>query len=218
LVRKSLVTIERDVCTEQNKVEGRLNITAPKQFVQSVLVDICHEFCQQYPLVKISIDSSYTPHDLTSTDFDLAFRATVNPPENMIAKKLIDYYYICCASPVYIEDKGSISDIAELTDKNHQCLTGQAKGEWQFKSGVVNIDGWLAINDNALLKQEALKGRGIIQVPNYVVKQELAQGTLVEVLVLERAVGQSIYVLQPQLINSPLKVSTFVQFTKDFLT
>ena len=218
LVRKSLVNIERGVRSGQTEMIGQLNITAPKQFAQSVLADICYHFCQQYPKINIAIDSSYTPHDLTASDFDIAFRATTNPPQNMIAKKLIDYHYICCASPEYISQHDDILPTDELSKlQGHQCLTKLGQAHWQFKQDQVAINGWLSVNDHLLLKHEALKGRGIIQVPDYVVADELAAGSLVEVFSSQRAKGQTIYILQPQLINPPIKVSTFIQFVHNFL-
>ena len=61
---------------------------------------------------------------------------------------------------------------------NHQCLVGPDQQRWYFISGSVEIDGWLKVNDNNLLKRCAIAGEGIVKIPEYYAKKEVALGEL----------------------------------------
>jgi DNA-binding transcriptional LysR family regulator len=80
----------------------------------------------------------------------------------------------------------------------------------------VPVDGWLKINDNHMLKTLALKGEGIIRVPDYLVDQEIKEGTLVAILESEMPAGQTIFMIYPQLIHQSNKLNAFIEFTKEY--
>lgn len=214
-VHYSMLAIERNLASEQQAIEGQIRVTAPKQFAESVLFDLCLEFTQHYPKIKIDIDSSYTRYDLTENNFDLAFRATNKPPENMIAKKLFDYGYVCCASPEYIKKYGYMVDESELS--NHQCLTSVHETTWQVNGRDIPVEGPLAINDNFVLREQAIRGAGIVRLPEYFVNKAIANSQLEILFRSEMIVEQSIYILQPQLLYPPQKVIEFIEFIKDAL-
>lgn len=212
-VHHSMLAIERNLASEQHAIEGNIRITAPKQFAESTLVDLCFEFIERFPKIKFDIDSSYTRYDLTENDFDLAFRATNNPPENMIAKKLFEYGYICCAAPSYLKQHSPIEDIEDL--KKHQCLLNGYDNKWQLAGGVVEVNGVLTINDNFILRDQAISGRGIARLPEYFVEKPIEHKQLVSLFNSGVKRGQSIYILQPQLLYPPQKVVEFVNFIKE---
>jgi DNA-binding transcriptional LysR family regulator len=167
-----------------------------------------------YPEVHISVDCSYTLFDLTRNDFDLAFRATVNPPQNMVAKKLFDYEQTCCASPQYLAKYGRPQTIGELA--NHRCLTGSEKSTWTFDQQAHEVSGNLCVNDNHMLKQLALEHRGIILVAEYQVDQEIKRQQLTPVLTDHSTSTSALYLIHPQLIHQSARLSTFIQFTMDW--
>ena len=214
-IKATMLDLDRNVYQTHNSISGTLRITAPTLFTERFLLDICFEFKCLYPDINFVIDSSYVNYDLHHDDFDLAFRATLHPPENMVAKLLFSYQHCLCASPQYLEENGipkTIDDLSAL-----QCLSAVETQLWPLKSKESVISGWLTVNDHHLLKQQALNGRGIIRVANYYVDQELENGTLQKVLEDEFVQGQNIYLLYPQLIYPPEKLSTFIAFVQETL-
>lgn len=214
-IKATMLNLERNIHQEHNEFSGTLRITAPKLFSERFLLDICHDFQKIYPEINFMIDSSYTNYDLNRDDFDLAFRATLQPPENMLAKELFSYRHCICASPEYLAEYGIPQSIRELT--SHHCLCALESHSWSLKSADAAVNGWLTINDHYLLKQQALAGKGIIRAANYYVDRELKQGTLQAILEDEYIHGQSIYVLHPQLIYPSVKLKAFIEFVQERL-
>ena len=215
-IRTSLLTIERNLATEQQAIAGTIRITAPKQFAQSVLLPLCRKFSNQYPQVHFLIDSSYTRYDLVEHDFDLAFRATTSPPDNMIAKQLLTYHYAVVTSNQYLERFGKPETIDDLM--GHNCLTGESQSQWQFSNGQqIKVSGNIQINDNLILRELTIAGDGIARLPSYFVEAALANHSLIELFPEYRGSGQAIYVLQPQLVYSSARVECFVNFVQDVL-
>lgn len=213
-VKQSLFELDRQIRNDSTNMSGRLRITAPSQFTQRYLLNICDEFRQLHPEVQLSIDCSYTLFDLTKNDFDLAFRATQNPPLNMIAKKLFSYQQVCCASPSYLKENGTPMSIDDL--KNHQCLVATEKSVWTFNQQPVEVPNSLCINDNQMLKAMALEGQGIIMGAEYLVDRELRSGGLKRLLQEHSTLNSSLYLIHPQLINQSARLSGFIQFTANW--
>jgi DNA-binding transcriptional LysR family regulator len=210
-VKADLLMLDKRIRHDNDDISGRIRITAPSQLTQRHLLNICHEFTQLHPQVHFSIDCSYTLHDLTRNDFDLAFRATATPPQNMVAKKLFDYQQICCAAPAYLQQHGTPNSIEDL--HHHQCLTATEQTHWTFNAQSILINSCLSVNDNHMLKQLALLGRGIIVGPEYLVDKEIQAGTLQAILTTETMNASTTYLIHPQLVQQSARLSSFIQFT-----
>ncbi|GGB54934.1 LysR family transcriptional regulator [Shewanella inventionis] len=213
-VKADLLMLGKQIRHDNEDIVGRIRITAPSQFTQRYLLDICHEFTVRHPQVHFSIDCSYTLFDLAKNDFDLAFRATQNPPQNMVAKKLFDYQQVCCAAPEYLKKAGIPNKIDDL--HQHQCLTSAEQSQWCFSNKNIAINSFMSVNDNHMLKTQALLGRGIILGPHYLVDKELQQGTLQAILTHETMSQSATYIVHPQIINQSARLSSFIKFTLEW--
>jgi DNA-binding transcriptional LysR family regulator len=211
-IKTMMLDLDRNVHDEHNAISGTLRITAPTLFTERFLLAICHDFKLIYPDIHFIIDSSYINYDLNQDNFDIAFRATLHPPQNMVAKELFSYQHCLCASPEYLAEHGIPQHIDDLA--LHQCLSAVETQLWLLKSADVKIKGWLTVNDHHLLKQQAIAGKGIIRVANFYVDNEIKQGTLQKVLGDEAVHGQSIYALYPQLIYPSEKLKVFISFVQ----
>ncbi|QDP02838.1 LysR family transcriptional regulator [Thalassotalea sp. PS06] len=209
-IQQTMLEMERLTEQDSQDISGVIKITAPLQFNQSVLVNLCSAFNQKYPQVSFAIDSSYDRRDLISSDFDLAFRATKNPPENMIARKLFSYQHCLVASSDYLQRKGTPKTIEDL--QRHQCLTGLEQGDWNLAGTNIEINGWLKVNDNLLLKHQAMAGQGVVKVPDYFVSDEVEKGSLVTLMEQFKQSPNDMYLLYPQLVYQSKRVATFIDF------
>lgn len=213
-IRHDLLELERNAEHEVNKIEGRIKVTAPAGFAERYLFDIFSKFKRLHPAIEFSINCSYTRFDLNRSDFDLAFRATNEPPQNMVAKHLISYQHCCCASPEYFSTNGTPNTPNELI--NHECLKGDEQKAWAFKQGDIPTHGWLEVNDNNMLKGLALASKGIIRLPKYLVDKEINSGKLQVIFEEDMPEGSMIYMIHPQLIHQSKRLSTFLEFTRQY--
>jgi DNA-binding transcriptional LysR family regulator len=213
-VRQDIVQIEKSAVNETREVEGLIKITAPTLFAKTFLLELMSKFKQLHPNIEFILDCSYTSHDLMKSEFDLAFRATSNPPQNMIARHLISYQHCCCASPEYLKAKGVPIIPADLL--SHDCIVVNGQNIWQFLNEQVEVSSWLEVNDNHLIKSLALEGAGIIKVPTYLVQKELDNHSLIRFLDNKMPKGSEVFLLHPQLILQSRKLSAFISFVRNY--
>ena len=213
-VNESILQLEKELDHTKSEVTGALRITAPTIFSHRFLINICREFQALHPQIEFDLDIGYTREDLTKSNFDLAIRATNSPPENMVAKRLMSYQHICCASPAYLEQNGRPQHPEDL--KQHNCLSDPHLTHWSFSNGnntfVIDTDGDMFINDNLLLLEAAKQGKGIIKMPDYLVQPAIDNGELIRILDDYFIVESGIYLIYPPELRGSTKLSAFTEF------
>ncbi|QIA62432.1 LysR family transcriptional regulator [Vibrio astriarenae] len=215
-IESTLVEMERNAEYENDTLAGVIRITAPMQFVEGILIDLCRQFRQSYPQVSFEIDSSYTSHDLIKDNFDLAFRATQRPPEHLVARKLFSYSHCVVGSHRYFSDHGYPKAPNDL--KAHQCLMGRGYEHWEFHQEKVECGGWMTISDNHQLKILALAGEGLIRVPEYFVYQEVKAGKLERLFDDKIATGGEFHLVYPQIVQRSERITRFIEFAVERLS
>lgn len=212
-IKGAVLDLERNLFQQHNQVSGLIKITAPKMFAETKLLALCEEFKKLHPEIEFEINSSYQAFDLSQTDIDLAFRATKEPPQNMVAHELFEYYHWLVASPEYLEQRGAPKTPQAL--EQHDCLSTLHQKSWPLGDTEIHVSGWLGSNENRLLKLAALNGHGIVRIASYFVADEVEQGLLKRVLTSETdKMTNSLYLVYPQLIYPPAKLKTFIDFIK----
>ncbi|WP_413699972.1 LysR family transcriptional regulator [Psychromonas sp. KJ10-10] len=214
-IRKQLRLFQKNIHEENENISGKLGITAPKMFTEVFLVDICHQFKSTHPKMSFEINSSYTNFDLMQNEIDIAIRATTTPPENMVAKKLFSYRHILVASPSYLSTYGEPQSIDEM--HLHQCMATPHQQTWPMVKSDIDVNGWMSMNDNHVLKQLAIQGKGIIRVPSYYVQKELINGQLIEILSSDVSTQTNdLYLIYPQMTYVPAKLQAFIESLQNY--
>jgi DNA-binding transcriptional LysR family regulator len=153
---------------------------------------------------------------------DVAVRTVAEPPPAMVARKLDDDVRHLCASPAYLQRRGTPKAIVDLP--KHECLPCRVDGEavpWRFKSGAggggrsIAVDGRLHLSDSQSIREAALAGLGIADLPRYLVARDLEAGRLVRVLDGAPRVVRGIYVVYAPSPFTPAKVRLFVEALRD---
>lgn len=92
---------------------------------------------------------------------------------------------------------------------------------WRFRSGsgggarAVTVDGRLHLSDSLSIREAALAGLGIADLPQYLVARDLEQGRLTRVLEAVPRVIRGIYVVYAPSPFTPTKVRIFVDALRD---
>ncbi|ORT52057.1 hypothetical protein ST37_03325 [Vibrio sp. qd031] len=215
-IKQDLLHIERTIDYENTAIEGEIRFTAPLQLAQSALTQMCAEFTQLYPAVTFVIECSYNSYNLVKDNFDCAFRATQTPPQNLVAKHLFAYQRVLVASPSYLQKNEPIYTPQQLA--HHQCLTGQGAERWSFSGEEVAVQGWLTINENHIIKQQAIEGKGLMMAPDYYVEKEIQQGQLVQVLNEHHIWNNDVYLLYPPMVKRSNKLNAFIEFAQRYFS
>lgn len=198
---------------------GRLRVTSRSSIGLRLIVPFVCEFAARYPAVTLGLELTDTPTDIVAEGFDVAIAMGHLSSSSLVAKTLAVTDSLICASPDYLARHGTPREPGEL--KAHECLSFQARtgrNTWKFSQGSrcseVRIEAKIAINNGEALKQLALDGLGIVLVTDWLVREELESGALVQ-LFSEYAiepVGTPITALYPSRTHLPQKVRVFLDF------
>ncbi|NVD06048.1 LysR family transcriptional regulator [Vibrio sp. JPW-9-11-11] len=213
-----LMLAELAVTQLQATPTGRIKMTAPVTFGERILAPIMHEFLLRYPQIELDLVLSNQRMDLVQEGYDLAIRLGKLEDSSMMARKLLDRHVFVCASGEYLERHGEPHTLSEL--KQHQCLRG-SNHYWRFEQEgaerLVHVEGRVQCNSGYALVDAALKGLGIVQLPDYYVQPYLETGELVEVLTSYRGNQEGIWALYPQNRMLTSKVRTLIDYLSSAL-
>jgi len=80
--------LERHIVGQDYKPQGKIRLTAPENIAIHYLPDYLSSFQQLYPEVMLELIVSGDNFNLTKREADIALRATANPPEHLVGRKV----------------------------------------------------------------------------------------------------------------------------------
>ncbi len=204
---------ERAVMEMEGKPTGKLRITAPVYYGEYFLAPLVNDFLLQYPQLDLELKLTNETVDLVKDGYDLAIRLGTLDSSSLMCRKLARRTQYLCASPTYLTTHGTPQTLADLA--NHRCLGGSLD-HWRFlENGKLRnwrVGSAWSCNSGLALKDAALKGLGIVQLPDYYVQEALAQGSLVSLLESHRLPDDGVWVVYPQNRHLSPKVRLLVDF------
>ncbi|WP_375057335.1 LysR family transcriptional regulator [Zobellella sp. DQSA1] len=208
-----LAEAERMVTAMEGKPVGRLRITAPVYYGERFLAPLVNDFLLQYPELELDMVLTNQTVDLVQEGFDLAIRLGTLDSSSLMCRKLARRTQYLCASPTYLAAHGTPATLADLS--RHRCLAGTLE-HWRFvedgKPRPFRLGSSWHCNSGLALKDAALKGLGIVQLPDYYVQAELAQGRLLSLLDQYRLPDDGVWVVYPHNRHLSPKVRLLVDF------
>ncbi len=181
---------------EQNHSEprGLIRMTCPIALLHAHIGDMLAEFLVKHPQVTVHMEASNRRVDVVAEGVDLAIRVRPLPLENsdLVLKILSDRGLCLVASPRLIRKMGLPKHPTDLTEWPSLGL-GQTQAnvqnnfEWCLThlSGervVVPFSPRLVTTDMTALRASAMAGVGVVQLPNLMVPEQVADGRLVKLL------------------------------------
>ncbi len=214
-VLDGLEEAERTVTNLQSTPRGKLRITAPVIYGEKTIAPLVNDFVLRYPKLEIELNLSNRTLDLVAEGYDLAIRMGMLESSTLMARRLASRTKYVCASPRYLASRGTPHSLSEL--EHHNCLQG-SQDHWRFqennKTRSLKIKGNLHCGSGWALLDAALKGVGIVQLPDYYVQPHLDSGQLVALLTQHQPPDEGIWAVYPH--NRHL--SPKVRFLLDHLT
>jgi DNA-binding transcriptional LysR family regulator len=136
---------------------GTLRVQAPGDYARCVLAPLILEFVGRFPSLRIQLVSA--PDNTTAVDdgFDVIIAGAKPSVPGLVDCDLGATEHVVCASPAYLERAGKPKKPEDL---------------------LVPVKGTLSSNSADVLIQMALQGSGVVRVPRYAVRAELASKSL----------------------------------------
>lgn len=226
-VLDGLDAAEQAVSNLQSKPQGRIKLTAPVTYGEQQLLPLVNDFMVQYRDIEVTAFLSNQKIDLIDSGYDLAIRIGKLSDSTMMAKKLSRRTNFVCATPAYLEKYGIPHSLSDLSQ--HNCLLG-TRDYWHFiedgkidakknadKEKNLRVSGTVQYNSGHSLVDAALKGLGIVQLPDYYVQKHLASGELVSLLDNYREPEESIWVIYPHNRHLSPKIRLLVDYLAEHL-
>ena len=189
---------ERALSDRRGTPQGGLKLTAPVTYGEQYVMPLVADFMLQYPEIEVVMELTNQMVDLVEGGFDLAIRLGKLNNSTMMARRLSSRTQYVCGSPAYLEKYGVPHSLSEL--RHHNCLVGN-HDHWRFQvSGrerSIRVTGSLRCASGFALRDAALKGIGLIQLPDYYIGEDLANGNLVPVLENFQEPEEGIWALYP---------------------
>ena len=169
-------------------LKGRVRISGPTTLGTKKLTTILAGLIETSPQLTVELSLNDRRVDLIAEGYDLAIRVGNLKPSGLIARRIGTYRFVCCASPAFLVRHGSPDkpgDLATLPCILNLNLTN--RDQWRFLTPagapvLVDVKGALELDYDEAQRVAALAGAGIVYVPLHLVEEDLARGTLVEVL------------------------------------
>nr|WP_296202201.1 LysR family transcriptional regulator [Psychrobacter sp. UBA3962] len=218
-VLDGLDAAEQAISSLQSTPQGKVKLTAPVTYGEQQLLPLINDFIVQYPDIEVTAFLSNQKVDLVEGGYDLAIRIGKLRDSTLMAKKLSHRTNFVCASPSYLDRYGAPQTLAELS--THNCLLGSVD-YWHFKEGErernIRVSGKVRYNSGYSLVDAALKGLGVVQLPDYYVQKYLESGELISVLDDFREPEEGIWAVYPQNRHLSTKIQMLLQYLQQHLS
>lgn len=201
----------------QQSPRGKLKINAPMALGITDLSTLFADFMQAYPEIELDIHLGDESVDLVEQGFDLGFRASSRPIDtNYVGRPLTSFKYRVCAGPEYLNEHPAIHLPRDL--KDHNCFVYsyfQGKNIWPIEDGIA-INGTLRVNSTIFMMEAIKRNQGIGFIPDFVCREALEKGEIVEVLKHAKKPNLTLYALYPARHFVPSKLVQCVEFLEQW--
>ncbi|WP_338522494.1 LysR substrate-binding domain-containing protein [Pseudomonas batumici] len=216
-----LTEAQREVMGKQQEPAGTLRISIPTTYAHHRILPLLPAFRARYPAVKVEVHISNRNIDFVEEGYDLAIRVRVLPDSGLIARHLEDAALVVIASPGYLQRAGTPQALEDL--QQHECIQFELPSSgrriaWLFKDAdgkeqELLAEGSYCCSDDVLGGVTLAKNAaGLFQTYRFIVENELADGSLVEVLKPFAGRSRPFTLLYPHGRHVPLRLKAFVDF------
>ncbi|WP_375749176.1 LysR substrate-binding domain-containing protein [Vibrio sp. HN007] len=177
---------ENRIHTLENTPMGTIRVNCPVSLGSELLAPIVADFLQTYPSLNVELTLDNSLIDPLLSDADVLLRVGELADSSLIARKVGEYKMHFCAAPSYVDRMGTPDSLDDL--QHHACLgfvfsQGQTMQSLKLETDAFNRSNTrLASNNGHALKAASIYGAGIALQPDILVREDIKQGLLVDLL------------------------------------
>ncbi|QCN99325.1 LysR family transcriptional regulator [Azospirillum argentinense] len=198
---------------------GRLRVSLP--LVSSLVLPVLGEFMRAYPEIELDLDFTDRMVDVIEEGFDAVVRTGEPADSRLSARRLGNFRLLLVASPDYLARRGTPQTPADL--RRHACLhyrfPNSGKLEtWALRQAPgepeLQLPTSMICNNIETRVCFALQGLGIAYLPDFAIRDLLADGRLEPVLADHVERTGVFHVLWPASKHPSPKVRALVDFLR----
>jgi DNA-binding transcriptional LysR family regulator len=205
----------------RDKPSGNLRITAGRQAAELVLLPLASRFLDAYPDVKLEIVTDDALVDVVAQGFDAGVRFGIRLEADMVSLPIGGTLRSVVVGSAEFFRKHPVpqkpEDLHGLPCIRHRFPSGTVY-RWEFERGgitqEIEIDGPLTLGDVSLMVAPALQGVGMAYVFEDMVKAQIADGSLVQVLGDWCPYYPGLHLYYPSRRHVPAALKAFIEFAR----
>jgi DNA-binding transcriptional LysR family regulator len=208
---------EAAITSRSGEVSGQVKVNVPVTFGIRHLAPLWGEFRARHPKVTLDVTLADRLVDLVEEGYDIAVRIATLESSTLVSKRLSTTRMVLCASPKYLKGRGTPRHPDELAQHSIISYTyWSTRDEWRFEGpdGDVSVktQPCMHTNNGDTCRAAALAHQGVILQPTFLVGDDLAAGTLVELMPEYRSIELGIYAVYPTRKHVSPKVRALIAF------
>ncbi len=199
--------------------KGLLRVNLQGTLARHFVMPALGGFMAAYPDIRLHVAEDDRLVDLVREGVDCVLRAGTLQDSSLVGRQVAALEQVTVASPAYLQRHGvprALADLARHWAVDYAGSTGARQPTLDFRvNGQVEehaLQSRIAVTGADLYTGAALSGLGLIQVPRYRVRQELASGRLQIVLPDQPPPPMPVTVLYPQNRQLSARVRVFAHW------
>lgn len=179
---------EADLELQAHRAEprGTLRVSVPHAFGRRWVLPTLLAFQRRWPAVTVRAQFSDRFTDPLAADVTIR-GGRLPDAAGVVARKLVGFEELLCASPAYLDRHGAPGHPEELVGAPGCHYTGNhADAPWQLTRGSeacrIDVAPVFEADNGEALVEAALRGHGLLLQPDFLVGPLLASGALVRLL------------------------------------
>ena len=197
---------------------GRLRVSAPLVGYH-FLIPLMPGFIARHPEVELDIHFTDRAVDLIEDGIDVAIRSGDLRDSGLVSRPLQSFRLLLCAAPHYLARYGTPAALRDL--EQHGCVRFRHPDsgkllDWPWNESVAGnvprLRTVLACNHIEAVLGATLRGMGIACLPDFLVREALAEGRLVSVMESHLGPARRFQALWPSSRHLSPKVRVLVDY------
>lgn len=203
---------------------GTIRVDVPARIGRLIVAPALPDFLRRHPKLHVELGATDRSVRLVEENVDCALRVGELEDSSMIARHLGEFRLINAASPAYLKRRGIPASPAAL--EHHQAIlyaspTSGRVAAWEWMEGAatrtMQVSGRVTVNNAESYIACCLAGLGLIQIPAYDVRDQLASGQLIEVMPDHRAAPMPVTILYPHRRHLSRRLKIFMDWLAELM-
>lgn len=207
---------ELELTANQSLIRGHLNLAMPVEIGHHVMSEYINSFLKRYPEVSINVEMTNREVDIIGSGIDLYVQIGEINDSSLVARTIDYSERIIVATPDYLATYGNIHSPDDLKSPHHQIkIVNAVKVPSLYLNQVdktirANLPYRLKVNTITACKSACLSGLGIATLPEFICRQHIKNGELVQILPEWELPRAAISLVFPQNKLIPKRLRVFI--------
>lgn len=202
-----------EVPQQAERPSGVLRLSSPPDLAAAVLAEVCARFVRKHPEVTVELQVATHVVDLVRDGYDFALRVAGGrlSSSGLTAQRVGSVTIQLYASPRYLERAGAPRSTADLDAHPWVVFRGPAKIKQAARQLTLKPVARAAIisDDLSFVREAARRHAGLVALPGFLAKPDVAAGLLSPVLPAWREQSASVFLVRPALRAVPTRAALF---------